>query len=130
VADTNIANHWRLWLKIEKREPKVKGRKFAMQKHFPRKGTADFAGCAQGHFLPLVGEYRHTGISRQGTEYTKPQTSQPQTLCYNLTDITITTPPLTRILNRLIEEVLSFVATSSESSRPSCYKSSNSILVL
>jgi hypothetical protein len=34
--------------------------------------------------------------------YAQPQASHPQILLYNFTEITITTPPLTRILDRLI----------------------------
>ena len=36
---------------IELKERISESRKFVTQKHFPRKGMADFVGCVQGHFL-------------------------------------------------------------------------------
>jgi hypothetical protein len=65
---------------------------------------ADFVGCEQGHFLLNLNW-------KDGWEtewYAQPQTSQPHMyfshrfFIYNFTEITITTPSLTRILDRLI----------------------------
>ncbi|CAM6001075.1 unnamed protein product [Sphagnum balticum] len=52
-------------LQAEAHSIQLEGRKFVTQKHFPRKGTADFVGCAQGPLFAFSREYRHMGIFRQ-----------------------------------------------------------------
>jgi hypothetical protein len=61
--------------------------------------TADFVGCAQGHFLLWsedVGKREFSGTVRAATNV-----AATDFITYNFTEITITTPPLTRILDRL-----------------------------
>jgi hypothetical protein len=55
---------------------------------YRKKKTTDFVGCAQGHFLLWSEDVR----KREFSDF----------ITYNFTEITITTPPLTRILDRLI----------------------------
>jgi hypothetical protein len=71
----------------------IESRKFVTQKHSPRKGTADFVGC---HFSLSLNR-RISGDRNFPARYTQPQTSQQPQIIF-----TITTPPLTRVLDRLI----------------------------
>jgi hypothetical protein len=65
---------------------------------------ADFVGCAYGHFLLWSEDVGKREFSSKGTRSHKRRsyTFSSHRFYYNLTEITITTPPLTRILDRLI----------------------------
>jgi hypothetical protein len=69
--------------------------------HFlPQGEDADFVGGAQDHFLLWsedVGKRQFSGKVRAATNV-----AATDFTTYNFTDITIATPPLTRILDRLI----------------------------
>jgi hypothetical protein len=66
---------------------------------FPRKGTADSVGSATFCFN-LIGGCQETGTIRQDTRSHKRRSHK---FYYNFTEVTITIPPLIRILGRLIQ---------------------------
>jgi hypothetical protein len=71
-----------------------------------REKTADFVGCEQDHFLLFledVGKRQFSSKVRAATNV-----AAIDFITYNFTKITITTPPLTRILDRLIRGSIIF----------------------
>jgi hypothetical protein len=72
---------------------------------YRKEKTADFVGCAQGHFLLWsedVGKREFSGKVGAATNVAATRLVTTDFITYNFTEITITTPPLTRILDRLI----------------------------
>jgi hypothetical protein len=68
---------------------------------YRKEKTADFVGCAQGHFLLWsedVGKREFSGKVRAATNVAATRLAATDFITYNFTEITITTPPLTRIL--------------------------------
>jgi hypothetical protein len=76
-----------------------------------REKTADFVGCEQDHFLLFleedVGKRQFSSKVRAATNV-----AAIDFITYNFTKITITTPPLTRILDRLIGRSISLCGNS------------------
>jgi hypothetical protein len=79
---------------LRKRKSGVEKPEVESRSSYPKE-MADFVGCALGHFLLWsedLGKREFSGKGRAATHR----------FYYNFTEITITTPPLTRILDRLI----------------------------
>ena len=90
--------------------------------------TADFVWLRTGPLFALVGGCREREIS--GRVCAATNVAAIDFITYNFTEITITTPPLTRILDRLIKGGTAYVAMAYNIARSGRHNTKNNLLAL